>query len=55
MVGDGVGTTATLVAQLIANVPLLGGRIERACAPLVHKALQIEESVGRTWLAETGH
>ncbi len=40
--------------HLVANVPLLGGRIEKACAPLVQKALQTEESVGRSWLAEHG-
>lgn len=52
MVADGPGTTATLVAQLVANIPLLGGRIEKACEPLVHKALDVEQSVGTTWLAE---
>ena len=52
MAADGSGTTATLVAQLVASVPLLGGRIERACEPLVHKALEVEQSVGISWLAE---
>ena len=37
---DGAGTTAVLVAALVANVPLLGGRIEKACEPLVQKALR---------------
>jgi Protein of unknown function (DUF2505) len=45
------GTTAVLAAELVATVPLLGGRIEKACEPLVHKALRTEESLGREWLA----
>ncbi len=52
MTADGAGTAATLVAQLVAGVPLLGGRIEKACEPLVHKALDVEQTVGTTWLAE---
>jgi hypothetical protein len=50
----GSGTTAILAAQLVARVPFLGGRIEKACEPLVQKALRIEESVGTTWLATQG-
>ena len=52
MVGDDVGTTANLVADLVANVPFLGGRIEKACEPLVQRALETEETVGPKWLAE---
>jgi hypothetical protein len=48
---DDAGTTAVLVANLVATVPLLGGRIEKACEPLIHKALRTEESLGREWLA----
>ena len=54
MVAVGTGTSATLVAQLVASIPLLGGRVERACEPLVHKALEVEQTVGITWLAEHG-
>jgi hypothetical protein len=52
MVADAEGTTATLHAKLVAAVPLLGGRIERACEPLVQAALRTEERLGRTWLAD---
>jgi hypothetical protein len=52
MVADSDGTTATLTAKLVATVPLLGGRIERACEPLVQAALRTEERLGRIWLAE---
>jgi hypothetical protein len=45
------GTNAVLEANLVANVPLLGGRIEKACEPLVRKALRTEETLGRDWLA----
>lgn len=51
MVADGAGTRATLVAALVAAIPLLGGRIEKACEPLVHKALEVEQAVGTAWLA----
>jgi hypothetical protein len=52
MATDGDGTTARLNAELVASVPLLGSRIEKACEPLVQKALRIEEGVGTKWLAE---
>lgn len=45
-------TTAALRAELQANVPIFGGRIEKACAPLVEQALRIEQQVGQKWLAE---
>lgn len=51
MRSDDSGTTAVLVANLVASVPLLGGRIEKACEPLIHQALRTEESLGRQWLA----
>jgi hypothetical protein len=50
--GDGDGTSAVLVAQLVANIPLLGGRVEKACEPLVQKGLRTEETLGRGWLTE---
>ncbi len=49
---DGAGTRGSLVGELKAGIPLLGGRIEKATAPLILKALAIEESVGRTWLQD---
>lgn len=48
---DGDATRAVLDANLVANVPLLGGRVEKACEPLVRKALRTEEVLGREWLA----
>lgn len=52
MTGDAEATTAVLEANLVAPVPLLGGRIERACEPLVQAALRTEERLGRAWLAD---
>jgi hypothetical protein len=52
MIETADGTSATLNAQLKASVPLLGARIEKACAPLVQQALRIEQEVGTEWLAE---
>jgi hypothetical protein len=45
-------TTAALRAELQANVPIFGARIEKACAPLVEQALRIEQQVGQKWLTE---
>jgi hypothetical protein len=52
LVADGAGTRADLAADLVAAIPLLGGRVERACEPLVQAALRTEQTVGRAWLAE---
>jgi hypothetical protein len=47
---SGAGTTGSLAGELKAGIPLLGGRIEKAAAPLILKALAIEESLGREYL-----
>lgn len=52
MRGDSAGTSAALTAELVARIPLLGGRVEKACEPLVQKALRTEETLGRSWLAD---
>lgn len=44
------GTLGALVADLKAAVPLLGGRIEKATAPLISQAMAIEERLGQVWL-----
>jgi hypothetical protein len=50
--GPATGTRATLEGRLTANIPFLGGKVEMACEPLVHKALLTEQQVGTRWLAE---
>lgn len=51
--GNADGTTTyTVDGDLDAHVPLLGGRIERSAAPMIGRALQIEQDLGRQWLAD---
>jgi hypothetical protein len=54
MTEDGVGTALALIADLRAGIPIFGGRIEKASAPLILSALKTEQDLGRTWLSEHG-
>lgn len=47
---DGAGCSETVAAELTARLPLIGGRIEKAAAPVVLAAVDIEESLAREWL-----
>ncbi len=47
----GAGTAENLDADLKASVPLIGGKVEKAAAPAVQKAISVEERTGRAWLA----
>jgi len=49
---DGDGTAGLVAADLKASVPLLGGKIEKASAPLILEAIATEERVGKEWLAD---
>ena len=49
---DGQRTQGALAAELKAGVPFLGTRIEKATAPLIIKAMAIEQTVGRQWLTK---
>ena len=44
------GTVETLDAELKATVPLIGGKIEKAAAPPIEEAIDIEATTARTWL-----
>lgn len=46
----GEGTVQTVDGELKANVPLLGGRIEKAVAPVLVRAVRLEGKVVRDWL-----
>jgi hypothetical protein len=48
---DGLGTHGKLAADLKGGIPLLGGRIEKATAPLILMAMASEQTVGRQWLS----
>lgn len=45
------GTAVTYDGELIAKVPFIGGRVERAAEPVVRAALEAEQRVGAQWLA----
>jgi Protein of unknown function (DUF2505) len=45
------GTVQVLDAQLKANVPFIGGKIERAAADPIQTAIDIETELLREWLA----
>jgi len=49
---QGGSTHLTIDGDLKANVPLVGGRIEKAAAPAFIKALRSEHESGRRWLDE---
>lgn len=44
-------SSLTVVGDLKASVPLVGGKIEKAAAPAVVNALRSEGATGRRWLA----
>jgi Protein of unknown function (DUF2505) len=45
------GTEESVDGELKASVPLIGGRIERAVEPAVRAAVDVEQRIGREWLA----
>jgi hypothetical protein len=47
----GAGTVHLVDGELKAHVPLFGARIEEAVKPVVTRAVALEESLGREWLA----
>ena len=48
---SGAGTAEVLDAELKANVPLIGGRLEKAAAAPINTAIEIETGLLREWLA----
>ncbi|WP_392544919.1 DUF2505 domain-containing protein [Oryzobacter telluris] len=51
LVPSGSGTAEVLDADLKANVPLIGGRLEKAAAEPITAAIGIEANLLREWLA----
>ncbi len=47
----GEGTEGVLSGELKAAIPLFGGKIEAATEPVIRAAAQIEQDLGRSWLA----
>ncbi|MGB3257180.1 MAG: DUF2505 domain-containing protein [Ornithinimicrobium sp.] len=48
---DGDETVHSVDGELSAHVPFIGGKIERAISPFLTKAIELEEQLGREWLA----
>lgn len=51
LTGSGAGTVERLDADLKANVPFIGGRIEQSAADPIRAAIDIEIALLREWLA----
>ena len=47
----GSGTIETLDSDLKAKIPLIGGKIEKAAAPPIEQAIDIEGETAAQWLA----
>lgn len=48
---SGGGTVEKLEAELKARVPLIGGKIEKAAAPPIEEAIDIEAKTAKVWLS----
>jgi hypothetical protein len=50
----GPGTVESLDAELKARLPLIGGKVEKAAAPAIRDAIEVEGRTAREWLARRG-
>ena len=48
---DAQGSTVLVVADLKAGIPLIGGKIEQAAAPLLTQKMDEEQASAKAWLA----
>ena len=51
LVESGGTTTETVELDISVKIPLVGGKIEKLIAGIVGSALDVEQRVGREWLA----
>jgi hypothetical protein len=51
MTGTGDETTVRIDADLKANLPFVGARIEQAAAGPIRAAVRVEERIGQEWLS----
>jgi hypothetical protein len=49
IVADGAGSAVLVDAQFKANVPLVGGKVERIAAPIILAVIDAEEATGQAW------
>lgn len=48
---NGRGSVETVLGDLRARIPLIGGKIEKAAAPAIESAIRVEREIGQVWLA----
>jgi hypothetical protein len=48
---SGQGSVESVEGELKARMPLFGGQIEKAAAPAIESAINIEREIGQAWLA----
>jgi hypothetical protein len=51
LVESGGTTTETVDLDITVKIPLVGGKIEKIIAGIISSALDVEQRVGREWLA----
>ncbi|HET9860632.1 MAG TPA: DUF2505 domain-containing protein [Nocardioidaceae bacterium] len=51
VVGDGNRTVETIDGDLRVSIPVLGAKLEQLIAELLGEALDVEQEIGRSWLA----
>jgi hypothetical protein len=49
---DGDSVRETISGELVVRIPLLGAKLEKLISDLLHEALEVEQQVGRDWLAD---
>jgi hypothetical protein len=47
----GHGSVESVQGDLKARIPIFGGQIEKAAAPAIESAINIEREIGQAWLA----
>ena len=50
IVADGTGSDVLVDAEFKANVPLVGGKLERIAAPIILGVIDAEEATGQAWV-----
>ena len=54
LVEAGSGTTEVVELDVKVKVPLIGGKLEQLMADTIQEGYDVEQTVGREWLAGTG-
>jgi hypothetical protein len=52
LAADGDGTVETVSGEIRVHIPVVGGKIESLVGNLLGDAMDTEQKVGQTWLAE---